>query len=543
MQLICENPYRILGLSITATDREIAKRVSDISVYIEMGKAVNYNYDFVDFAPLERNIESVRDAERKLEQPKDKLLHSMFWISFDDNDNSLKNLNTINQFEIINNITDNNAFDLHNKAIITLFSKKDFKTIKAGINYFNEFLAHVSYNNFINKIVGEKLSITYNAAEIFYEELLKEIIKIYKPKEILDLFKNTPKEDFIISITIKPIIYKIESEIESTKAYTTKDPESAYKFGRELINNTSENLKNIKSILPENDLMFTSISNKVAEQILDCSIAYFNKNFESTEMNIGSNAIELTETAKQIAKSSIIIERIEKNIHNMQDWIDNQPRRDTINKVKTEFDQINSEIIKVGRELSNKSQPSDIAKSDGFLDVCEPILENICDKIGSDNLLYAELSSIIATICISHAIEWYNAQGTSPSPFQYEQRGATLSDTKRVYRLFKRVKYLKMDNSTASYFEKNFSVIKQNKNTQGGGGCYIATMVYGNCNSQEVILLRKFRDDKLSKTLIGKCFINFYYKYSPNFVRKFKSNRLVNKIVKKVLDKLIGVLK
>jgi len=530
MQLISENPYRILGLSITATDREIAKRVSDLSVYVEMGKAVNYNYDFVDFAPLERNIESVKDAERKLEQPKDKLLHSLFWISYDDN-NPLIELNINTQSEIINNIPDNNAFDLHNKAIITLLSKKDFKTIKAGINYFNDFLAHVSYNNFVNKIVGERLSITYNADEIFYEELLKEIIKIYEPKEILDLFKNTPKEEYITSITIKPIIYKIESEIESTKAYTTKDPKSAYKFGNELINNTSENLKNLESILPENDLILTSISNKVAEQILDCSIAYFNKNFESTEMNIGSNAIELAETAKQIAKSRIIIERIEKNVPNIQDWIDNQPRRDKIKKIKRE----NENIL---RNIENAYKSSTISSSYKLLTTSENLLIDIRKKLGSEDDLYIEISSAVASITLTIAISWYNNQSN------IEVYGASVEDSTNMLRLISKIKKLDMDNKTKSHIEHNQLIINQNKKAKGGGeGCYIATMVYENYNASEVILLRNFRDDKLSKTIIGKCFINFYYKYSPKFVKKFKRNRLVNKIVKKVLDKLTGVLK
>jgi hypothetical protein len=322
MQLICENPYRILGLSNTATDREIAKRVSDLSVYVEMGKEINYNYDFIEFAPLERNIETIKEAERKLEQPKDILLHSLFWFSFDSNNNYIENLNINNRLEIINNIPNNNAFDLHNKAIITLFSKNDFKTIKTGINYFNDFLAHTSFNDFIDKIVSERSSKTYNADDIFFDELLKEIIKTFEPKDILELFKNTHQEEYITSTIIKPIIHNIESEIETANVFTTKYPENAYKFGKKLINNTSENLKNLESILSENDLMFISISNKLAEQILDCSIAYFNENYESNETNIGSNALELAETAKQIAKSSLLKDRIEKNIPNIKAWVE-----------------------------------------------------------------------------------------------------------------------------------------------------------------------------------------------------------------------------
>ena len=45
MDLIYQNPYRILGLPVTATDREIAKRIGDMSIYAEMGKSIEYNSD------------------------------------------------------------------------------------------------------------------------------------------------------------------------------------------------------------------------------------------------------------------------------------------------------------------------------------------------------------------------------------------------------------------------------------------------------------------------------------------------------------------
>ena len=324
MQLIYENPYRILGLSITATDREIAKRVSNLSVYAEMDKAVNYDYDFVDFAPLERTIETIKDAERKLEQPKDKLLHSLFWISYDDNDNSLKDLKIDNLLGTFNSMPNNNVYSLHNKAIITLFSKNDFHAIQKGIIIFNKFILHNTCNEYEKRIIGKSLSLNYDIGEIFFDELLREIKKKLEPKEIFNLFRDTPKEEHIKSTLTKPIIYKIESEIENAKNSTDLEPENAYKFGEELIENTSDNLNELTLILSENDLILTSISNKLAEQILNCSISYYNEIQEGKyrifkKILSPDYAYELATKAKNIAKGGMILNRIKDNIKILQE--------------------------------------------------------------------------------------------------------------------------------------------------------------------------------------------------------------------------------
>ena len=75
------------------------------------------------------------------------------------------------------------------------------------------------------------------------------------------------------------------------------------------------------------------------------------------------------------------------------------------------------------------------------------------------------------------------------------------------------------------------------------GLCYIATMVYGSSDSDEVLILRRFRDEKLKKTFIGRLFILFYYGFSPLFVKIFKNSRIVNQIIKIQLDKFVDKLK
>ncbi|MCD8289882.1 MAG: hypothetical protein LUC91_00080, partial [Prevotella sp.] len=79
--------------------------------------------------------------------------------------------------------------------------------------------------------------------------------------------------------------------------------------------------------------------------------------------------------------------------------------------------------------------------------------------------------------------------------------------------------------------------------SSSSGGCYIATMVYGNYSHPQVMVLRNFRDEYLAKRGWGRKFIKFYYKYSPRLVEKLKDHKGINLMIKGILDKFIIFLK
>jgi|TARA_B110000908_G_scaffold53698_1_gene65456 hypothetical protein len=74
-------------------------------------------------------------------------------------------------------------------------------------------------------------------------------------------------------------------------------------------------------------------------------------------------------------------------------------------------------------------------------------------------------------------------------------------------------------------------------------GCYIATMVYGDYGHPKVIALRGFRDNFLEKSLFGNSFIYFYYRHSPGWVKALENNRLINHLIRGVLNIFIKIIK
>ncbi len=68
------------------------------------------------------------------------------------------------------------------------------------------------------------------------------------------------------------------------------------------------------------------------------------------------------------------------------------------------------------------------------------------------------------------------------------------------------------------------------------GWCFIATAVYGDYNAPEVIALRRFRDQILAPTTMGRFLIAIYYHASPPIARYLAGRRQLALLVKAILN-------
>ena len=73
-------------------------------------------------------------------------------------------------------------------------------------------------------------------------------------------------------------------------------------------------------------------------------------------------------------------------------------------------------------------------------------------------------------------------------------------------------------------------------------GCYIATAIYGSYDSPQVLVLRKYRDERLARSAAGRLLIQFYYQISPHLVRLFGHRAWFNSLVRPVLNRVVSFL-
>ena len=83
---------------------------------------------------------------------------------------------------------------------------------------------------------------------------------------------------------------------------------------------------------------------------------------------------------------------------------------------------------------------------------------------------------------------------------------------------------------------------RTDKSGTSRGGCYIATCVYGSYESPQVLILRQFRDEFISTTILGRLFIRSYYLISPYVVKHVGHKKWFTYLSKTILDRLITIL-
>jgi len=72
------------------------------------------------------------------------------------------------------------------------------------------------------------------------------------------------------------------------------------------------------------------------------------------------------------------------------------------------------------------------------------------------------------------------------------------------------------------------------------GGCFIATAAYDSPLHPHLDILREFRDKYLMPNKLGRTFINFYYKHSPNVAEFISKHKALKTVVRIHLLPLIG---
>lgn len=71
--------------------------------------------------------------------------------------------------------------------------------------------------------------------------------------------------------------------------------------------------------------------------------------------------------------------------------------------------------------------------------------------------------------------------------------------------------------------------------------CFIASQVYGP-DSWETNILRKWRDEKLLPTAVGRAFVVIYYQVSPPIARLLSRSQLLKKLSWIVLNKIVSAV-
>lgn len=105
------------------------------------------------------------------------------------------------------------------------------------------------------------------------------------------------------------------------------------------------------------------------------------------------------------------------------------------------------------------------------------------------------------------------------------------------------IRTVKVSRAEIQYMDGTEEVIQGSDITmEAGGGCYVATAVYGSYDCPQVWTLRRYRDHTLAETWYGRAFIRAYYAISPTLVKWFGHTDWFKNMWRGKLDRMVSDL-
>jgi hypothetical protein len=575
MRAILNNPYRIVGLLIGATAPEQRRQLTRLQRYIEAEQEPEGDYSFPILGKMERTIDQVNDAASKLNLDSDKMNAAIFWFykgnsiidepaleAIRDGDVS-QAFNVWSKLTMNGEVTQRSASAFGNLgtlclsgALTTILTKE--KALEQGISLKLKFLESEFVRDVQALATDETYKITKKELQlVFLNQVQAELVNtgIFATNKFLEILNRqffAAREDFLKGFVQKPI-EQIEKQIAECKL-KRKDKAVAITAGKTLYQQTIEGLTQLKSILGASNPKYTSISDKVSDEVLQCGIEHYNLYKDSTTIDPGPPAMELFIKAKSLAIGNIAVQRCQENTANLQKWIDDKPERDKIARVKDDFEALKRLID------DSETQRDTVANAKNLLASARPYLTRVKNVLGAYEELYLGVSTRIAADAQGMCIAEINGlQDQVPAQVDHIKRlqlilvithevNEALTVMNSILAMDLRADFREraVQNKTSlSRIQQQLAPTTGGGNSGGGngGGCYIATMAYGDYDHPQVWELRKFRDEVLARSIAGRLFIRSYYFISPKLVALLKDQAAVNTFIRKLLNQFIKLRK
>jgi len=341
MNIIKKNPFRILGVTANASERTIQKQISIIKRYSEIGKTPILEYDFEFIGPINRNQEIIKNAAGKIEQDYNKLLYALFWFvkisNFDEialnylKDNNIQKAIEIWEKTIKDDITERNFSSYQNLSSLYLALSLNENTdidnyLKRGIILKNKLLHSDKITILVSTIIANNKINLLNLEKDFLDEIL-QLIKNTKnklpEKSIIELFdKCVPStQKYVIDKFTETPLTNTENAISNAIQLRVKNKRAANEYGEILYKKTINHINLLKNILGVDNYQVNIIINKLANEILQCAIVFFNSKIDDYDYNPAADALKIAEYAKSLGATGQVKLRIDENIRIIRNWL------------------------------------------------------------------------------------------------------------------------------------------------------------------------------------------------------------------------------
>lgn len=394
MNILQNNPYRLLGVYSNSPTKERLANHNRMKAFLKVGKSVSFPLDVPQYlSSINRTEASAADAEAKLTLPKDQILYAQFWfIKTTPLDDVAFNHLFTGEIKKAEEIWQKREClsALQNLIVCALIRNKyDSAILYAEVLYGNK----QYLNQFVSTIIGTGGNFDVSSLAFSFLDILCDEIGASK---LLPFITNSSWKEHIGEKAVKPLVDSIQEAINIAQKTKGKGSNARLNAGEALRKNTRNAILQLKSFLSTEDLQYQMIADKLGLEILQCGIDYFN---DSEEPDAAHKAMSLQKYAKSIVVGQMAKDRCKENVDILQRIIDNLPP----SEVSEEDRAIHEELRKFC------SLPDKIDYAEILLKSTQKLFVSMRQKLGVSNQYYIKLSTLVVSNALHNVIEEVNA--------------------------------------------------------------------------------------------------------------------------------------
>lgn len=399
LNLIKNNPYRFLGVYSNSPIKERVANANKLKAFLKVGKTVSFPSDILDLLPsVERSADGLETANASLNLPKDQIKHALFWfIKGSSMDTvALGHLQTGNTEKCLEILLKKESFSsLINQGVLSIIQDN----LGNAIDCITRVIHDDDYRReFITAVAGEEFNIEEDELATMFIDALQEEIPISK---MLDLFQengtSADDDELLKSRAIDEPRNKILSAISEAKD-AANTASAQYVAGLQLMQTTKEPLSALKDLLEDDDMAYQAVVDKLATQILQCGINYYNRSKEDEDTQI-EKAYALQNYAWSIAVGRLVKERCAENVAILE-----KKKKELAPKSVRFYDKMIKTHLVAAVKKPNKS-----TVAIELVEACAPYLASIRDELGSSNEYYLQISTLVVAAGLSKVIDEFNS--------------------------------------------------------------------------------------------------------------------------------------
>ena len=403
MKLIEQNPFRILGITVNASAKDLAANIGKKRL-LDIGREVTFPLDFPTlFGSIPRTSSMMDDANTAINLPQDKIKNALFWFAQPSDPIGKLAYDHLLQGNI------EKASELFGRST-SWEAKLCLSTLNLHSSNYIEALTAIDdviglhCKEFCTSVAGQTFQSDYETLLQIYLEMLTSEVNadaLYNAVSQGNVSKNIV--DTLMRLAVDVPMSDIDRAIATAKSVDDDDAQAQLAAGKKLIADTKRPLSQLKQMAGNSDVRVSRLCDKLAGQIFQCSVNYHNAIDNSTDEPVNRTVLDeclkLANYAQSIAIGKMTHDRIQNGIDTLEEKKSKLPpagleKQDAAIKAK-----ILELVLINGRTIDNAIK---------MMKECAPHIVAIKEQSSLHKSYYLDISTQIVSAALSSVIEEYN---------------------------------------------------------------------------------------------------------------------------------------